>query len=42
MPFVIERDDAALLAEKPELFAEGIYNGVLAYFGLASRNVTAN
>ena len=42
MGFISNVDDAALLAEKPELFAEGIYNGILAYFGLASRNVTAN
>ena len=32
MGFISNTDDAALLAERPELFAEGIYHGILDYF----------
>ena len=42
MGFISNADDAALLAAQPELFAEGIYNGILDYFGLASENTEAN
>ena len=34
MGFISNSTDAAVLAENPELFAEGIYNGLLDYFGL--------
>ena len=34
MGFISNSTDAAVLAEHPELFAEGIYNGILEYFGL--------
>ena len=34
MGFISNRNDAALFAEHPELFAQGIYNGILHYFGL--------
>ena len=32
MGFISNTDDAALLSENPERFAEGIYNGILNYF----------
>ena len=32
MGFISNTDDAALLSENPERFAEGIYNGILDYF----------
>ena len=35
MGFISNEGDAALLAEHPELFAQGIYNGILSYFGLS-------
>ena len=34
MGFISNSTDAELMSEHPELFAEGIYNGILAYFGL--------
>ena len=36
MGFISNSEDAALLSEHPELFAQGIYNGILCYFGLLS------
>ena len=32
MGFISNADDAAVLAEHPELFAQGIYNGIIDYF----------
>ena len=32
--FITNQRDAALLSGRPELFAEGIYRGLLAYYGL--------
>lgn len=32
MGFISNPDDAALMSENPELFANGIYNGILSYF----------
>ena len=34
MGFISNPADAALLSQSPELFAQGIYNGILAYFNL--------
>ena len=31
--FITNSGDAALMYESPELFAAGIYNGILGYFG---------
>lgn len=42
MGFITNKGDAALLSEHPERFARGIYEGILAYFGLPSCGVTAN
>ena len=42
MGFISNADDAALLAAQPELFVQGIYQGILDYFGLASLNTEAN
>ena len=36
MGFIGNSTDAALLSQSPELFAEGIYNGILAYFELSN------
>ena len=33
MGFISNVNDATLLSEHPELFAQGIYNGILDYFG---------
>ena len=33
--FISNAADSALLSQKPELFATGMYHGILAYFGLA-------
>lgn len=33
MGFITNSQDAALMSARPELFAEGIYNGILDYFG---------
>ena len=38
MGFISNASDAALLSEHPELFAEGLYNGILDYFSLAAKN----
>lgn len=35
MGFLTNTEDARLLSEQPELFAQGIYEGILAYFGLS-------
>ena len=35
MGFITNPADAALLSQSPELFAQGIYDGILAYFGLS-------
>ena len=42
MGFISNAQDAALLAESPELFAEGIFNGILNYFGLEANGASAN
>ena len=34
MGFISNADDAAMLVQTPELFANGLYNGILDYFGL--------
>ena len=31
--FITDPDDARLMVERPDLFAEGLYNGILAYTG---------
>ena len=36
MGFISNANDAAMLAENPQLFAQGIYNGILSYFQLPS------
>ncbi|MBQ9805290.1 MAG: N-acetylmuramoyl-L-alanine amidase [Clostridia bacterium] len=36
MGFITNPEEAALLSQSPELFAEGIYDGILSYFGLAA------
>ena len=33
MGFISNSGDATLMAEHPELFAQGLYNGILSYFG---------
>lgn len=38
MGFISNSTDAALMSEQPELFAQGIYKGILDYFGFLSRN----
>lgn len=38
MGFITNATDAAVLAETPELFVEGIYNGLLAYFDLPANS----
>ena len=38
MGFISNGNDAAVLSEHPELFAEGIYNGILEYFGFLPKN----
>ena len=35
MGFISNPSDATLMAESPELFASGIYNGILSYFDFA-------
>lgn len=42
MGFISNANDAALLAEQPELFAQGIYDGILEYFGLSAPEVETN
>ena len=36
MGFITNPGDAALMATQPDLFARGIYNGILAFFGMLS------
>ena len=38
MGFISNPDDAAMLSGSPELFAQGIYNGILSYFQLATES----
>ena len=38
MGFISNSTDAALMSKHPELFAEGIYNGILSYFGFLPNN----
>ena len=33
--FITNPNDARLMADEPELFAQGIYNGSLEFFGLS-------
>ena len=42
MGFISNSEDAALLSESPELFAKGIYNGILDYFDLPSNETPKN
>lgn len=39
MGFISNPTDAALLSKKPDLFAKGMYNGILDYFGLMQSSV---
>lgn len=41
MGFISNSGDALLLSEHPELFAQGIYHGILNYFGLLPNNLAA-
>ena len=41
MGFISNSTDAALLSQSPELFAEGIYDGILAYFKLSANEAPA-
>ena len=41
MGFISNEDDAKLLDESPELFAQGVYNGILNYFNDLEENTTA-
>ena len=34
MGFITNPEEAQLLENQPALFAEGIYNGILSYFGI--------
>ena len=42
MGFISNSSDAALLSQCPELFAQGIYNGILDYFDLPSNETPKN
>lgn len=42
MGFISNSSDAALLSQSPELFAQGIYNGILDYFDLPSNETPKN
>lgn len=42
MGFISNGSDAALLSQSPELFAQGIYNGILDYFNLPSNETPKN
>lgn len=42
MGFISNSSDAALLSQSPELFAQGIYNGILDYFDLPSNETPIN
>ena len=35
MGFLTNVEDAALLESRPDLFAQGIYQGILSYFGMS-------
>lgn len=37
MGFITNVGDSTLLSESPELFAQGIYNGILSYFNLSAQ-----
>ena len=37
MGFITNAEDAALLDKSPELFAQGVYNGILSYFKISVR-----
>ena len=41
MGFISNSTDASLLSQSPELFAEGIYDGILAYFELPANEALA-
>lgn len=41
MGFISNSTDATLLSQSPELFAEGIYDGILAYFELPANEALA-
>ena len=42
MGFISNPTDAALLAESPDLFAEGIYDGILTFFELTAPTTSSN
>ena len=42
MGFITNSTDASLFSEHPELFAQGLYNGILNYFGFLSTTNTAS
>lgn len=42
MGFISNTTDSALLSESPELFAQGIYDGILAYFDLTATDASVN
>ena len=42
MGFISNSSDAALLSQSPELFAQGIYDGILDYFDLPSNDTPKN
>lgn len=42
MGFISNADDAKLLSANPELFAQGLYNGILNYFNLAPITSSSN
>ncbi len=42
MGFISNTGDATLLSENPELFAQGIYDGILAHFALSSHGIDTN
>ena len=42
MGFISNPQDAALLSESPELFVQGIYNGILSYFELEPNLLSTN
>ena len=42
MGFISNSSDATLLSQSPELFAQGIYNGILDYFDLPSNETPKN
>ena len=42
MGFISNGNDAAILSQSPELFAQGIYNGILDYFNLPSNETPKN